>query len=117
MGIEIRHQTQGKHLKVGTDGNLLEIGGHPIDLADRQREQTVTVDLSLGRDGQIVEGHAAGWYVANVTIPPAHFQEVEGEPDPATGGPVLRLEQLPVNLDLVVVSLWALPEEAPASSQ
>ena len=115
MGIEIRHQTQGKHPKVGTDGNLLEIGGHQIDLGDRQRQQAVTLDLSLDHDGQIVEG-GEGWYVANVTIPPAHFQEVEGEPDPTTGEPLLQLEQQPVNLDLVVVNLWALPAQPSTSS-
>lgn len=115
MGIEIRHQTQGKYPKVGTDGSLLEIGGHQIDLDARQQDQSVTIDLSLDHDGQIVEGRGAGWYVANVTIPTTQYQEVEGEPDPATGDPVMQREQLPVNLDLVVVNLWALPEEAPAS--
>lgn len=114
MGIEINHQNQGKYPKVATAGSLLDIGGHTIDLQQRQQEQAITVDLSMGHSGQIVEGRGAGWYVANVTIPPAQYQEVEGAPDPVTGDPVTQRDRLPLNLDLVVVNLWALPLQAPA---
>ena len=110
MGIEIRHQTQGEYLPVTMGTKYLKVGGYQIDVAARQQDQAATIDLSLDEEGQVVEGNGARWYVANVTLPPATYQEVDtGETDPETGSPIMAMEKNPVNLDQVVVNLWALP--------
>lgn len=116
MGIEIRHQTAGNHLPVSMGTKYLKVDAYQIDVAARQQDHAITIDLSLDEQGNVVEGRGAGWYVANVTLPPAEYQEVEsGETDPETGAPIMTRERLPVNLNQVVANLWALPEQLPAA--
>lgn len=110
MGIEIRRQTNGEYLPVTMGTKYLKVGGFQIDVAARQQDQETTIDLSLDHERQVVEGKGAGWYVANVTLPPASYLEVEtGETDPDTGSAIMTMEKQPVNLDLVIVNVWALP--------
>lgn len=110
MGIEIRHQTKGEYLPVTMGTKYLRVGGHQIDIAARQEDRATTIDLSLDDGGQVVEGTGAGWYVANVILPAASYVEVgTGETDPETGSPIMAMEKEPVNLNQVVVNLWALP--------
>lgn len=118
MPIEIQHQTQGNHLPVSMGTKYLKVDGYAIDVAASQQDHAITIDLSLDEQGNVVEGRGAGWYVANVTLPAAEYQEVEsGETDPETGEPIMTRERQPVNLNQVVVNLWALPEQPPAADE
>ncbi|WP_020613215.1 hypothetical protein [Sediminispirochaeta bajacaliforniensis] len=117
MGIEILYQTEGEYLPITMGTKYLKVGGYQIDVAARQQDQAITIDLSLDHEGQVVEGKGAGWYVANVTLPPAAYLEVEtGEADPESGSAIMEMEKQPVNLDQVVVNVWALPP-APENSE
>ncbi|AJF07754.1 hypothetical protein [Geoalkalibacter subterraneus] len=113
--MQITIMTQGNHAPVALEGGTLIIGDYAIDIPARQSDVEVTIDLSLCDKGCVVEGQGAGWYVANVMLPPARLVEVKtGENDPETGEPVTTLERAPVDYHLIRINLWALPA-APAT--
>lgn len=108
--MQIQAMTQGDHAPVALEGDTLTIGDFAIDIPGRQGDVGKSISLSLSESGSIVEGAGAGWYVANVMLPPARFVEVEtGENDPETGEPVTTLERAPVDYHLIRINLWALP--------
>jgi hypothetical protein len=109
--VQITIMTQGEHAPVAlVEGDTLTIGGYAIDIPARQSDVEVTIDLSLCDKGCVVEGQGAGWYAANVVLPPARFIEVEtGEDDPETGEPVTVTERAPIDVHLIRINLWALP--------
>lgn len=85
-----------------------------INLAKRERDDPVHIDICADRDGELVIGAAAGRrYVAEIDIPARRYEEppepeepVEGEPDGEGTAPV----PIPLDMDLVTLSLWALEE-------
>ncbi len=100
-----------------------------INLAKREKDDPVHIDICADRDGELVIGAAAGRrYVAEIDIPARRYEtseEQQEEEGPATGGepavedaPVDTAqneseERIPVPLDMntVTLSLWALEEE------
>lgn len=78
-----------------------------INLAKREEDWEVHIDVCFDRDGNLVIGTAAGRaFVAEIDIPAREYKEV---PDPEAeeeGG--TKLEPVPLNLDKVTLSLWAI---------
>ena len=77
-----------------------------INLVKREEDWAVHIDICFDRDGNLVIGTAAGRaYVAEIDIPAREYIEVpdpEGEGEEAT-----KLEPVPLDLDTVTLSLWA----------
>ena len=79
-----------------------------INLAEEQADIEVLIDISLNREGKLVRG-VDTWYVANISIPPAEFDLFDtGETD-EQGAPVLEKIKLPLFVENVGLTLWALP--------
>lgn len=84
-----------------------------INLAKRERDDPVHIDICADRDGELVIGAAAGRrYVAEIDIPARRYEEQpdpeeQGEPDGEGSAPV----PIPLDMNLVTLSLWALEEE------
>ncbi len=92
-----------------------------INLAKREKDDPVHIDICADRDGELVIGAAAGRrYVAEIDIPARRYEEQpdpepapdleepdEGEPDEGGTAPV----PIPLDMDLVTLSLWAIEEE------
>ena len=86
-----------------------------INLAKRERDDPVHIDVCADRDGEMVIGAAAGRrYVAEIDIPARRYEEQseqgeqgEGEPEGEGTAPV----PIPLDMSLVTLSLWAIEEE------
>lgn len=73
-----------------------------INLAKRQDDHDVHIDVCYDEDDELVLGAAAGRrYVAELDIPKKVYEEV-GEGEEA------HLEPLPLDMDTVTLTLWAL---------
>ena len=77
-----------------------------INLAKREQDWPVHIDICYDGDGELVIGTAAGRaYVAEIDIPAREYiypepEEEGGETDPPT--------PVPLDLDKVTLSLWAI---------
>lgn len=80
-----------------------------INLAKREEDDPVHIDVCHDEDGALVIGAAAGrTYVAEIDIPAREYVEKEtGETDP-DGKPVVVREALPLDMDKVTLTLWAI---------
>lgn len=90
-----------------------------INLAKRERDDPVHIDVCADRDGELVIGAAAGRrYVAEIDIPARRYEEQSEPPVPNEGGEGEDPEgegdspvPIPLDMDTVTLSLWAVEEE------
>ncbi len=76
-----------------------------INLIKREEDWAVHIDVCFDADGNLVLGTAAGRaYVAEIDIPAREYTEV---PDPEGEEGATKLEPVPLDLDKVTLSLWA----------
>lgn len=76
-----------------------------LNLAKRQEDWDVHIDICYDQMHELVIGAAAGRaYVAEIDIPKREYTE---EPDPEDPEQTIR-EPLPLDMDKVVLSLWAI---------
>ena len=94
VGPKIEYEVTGK--KICFDDDLT------INLAKRQRDDPEHIDVCFDSDGELVIGAAAGRaYVAEIDIPAREY-ETTGEGDEQT------IEPLPLDMDTVTLTLWAI---------
>ena len=76
-----------------------------INLAKREEDWPVHIDVCFDQDGNLVLGTAAGRrYVAEIDIPARRY---DVQPDPEDPDEEIRTP-IPLDLDLCTLSLWAL---------
>ncbi len=93
-GEKIPYEVSGK--KICFDDDLT------LNLAKRQEDHDVHIDICYNADRELVIGAAVGRaYVAEIDIPAREYA-VEGEGDDQTVTPV------PLDMDTVTLSLWAI---------
>ena len=93
-GTKIEYEVSGK--KVCFDDDLT------INLAKREEDDPVHIDVCFDADHDLVIGAAAGRsYVAEIDIPAREYTE-EGEGEEAQRTPV------PLDMDKVTLTLWAI---------
>jgi len=99
-GQKIPYSVNGR--KVTFDDDLT------IDLAKRQRDWEIPVDVCSDSEGELVIGAAAGrYYVAQLTIPAKQYTEPENEDEAP--------QPIPLDMDDVTMALWALINYTPVS--
>ena len=89
-----------------------------INLAKRQEDWPVPIDILTDRDGVLVTGAQSGeYYVAQIEIPAREYKEPEATGEAATveeGGEQAgttdtpQPEPLPLDMEKVTLTLWAL---------
>ena len=97
VGPKIEYEVSGK--KICFDDDLT------INLAKREQDDKVHIDICYDEDDELVIGTAAGRaYVAEIDIPPRQYEngEPSGEDDPPPVVPV------PLDMDKVKLTLWAI---------
>ena len=73
-----------------------------INLAKREEDSPVHIDICFDADGALVVGAAAGRrYVAEIDIPAREYVESEETREP-----------VPLNMDKVALTLWAIGKES-----
>lgn len=99
-GAKIEYEVSGK--KITFDDDLT------INLARREQDWAVHIDVCYNQDDELVIGAAAGWrYIAEIDIPERRYREVEvpGEGEEEAN---VTLEPMPLDMDTVTLTLWAL---------
>lgn len=92
-GEKIPYEVNGK--KITFDDDLT------INLAKRESDSEVHIDVCFDRDGELVIGTAAGRaYVAEIDIPARKYTEPEDETE--------QPESIPLDMDTVTLSLWSI---------
>lgn len=90
-----------------------------INLAKREKDDPVHIDICADHDGELVIGAAAGRrYVAEIDIPARRYEEQpepepSGDEEPDEGMDDEGTPPVPIPLDMntVTLSLWAIEEE------
>lgn len=79
-----------------------------INLAKREEDDPVHIDVCHDEDGALVIGAAAGrTYVAEIDIPAREYVDKETEEKDMDGKPVVVREPLPLDMEKVTLTLWA----------
>ena len=83
-----------------------------INLAKREQDWAVHIDICSDADGELVIGAAVGrMYVAEIDIPPRQYESVpvesEASEEGEEGGDSEQLVPLPLDMTRVTLSLWA----------
>lgn len=101
--MQVRNIGMGNHATYEVSGTVLTINGHSIDVAARQTERPVLVNL-FWLNGEITEKPSGvGLYLASIQIPAREMLSVQsGEGDDAQ----TVFEPAPVNMDAVSLILW-----------
>ena len=121
--MKIIEKNAGQKIDYELNGTKLSFadGALTLDLARRQRDNTVTLDIMVDSEGSLTTGRGL-YYAAQVEIPPREYdEEIIPAPEPAepeadesedTGGMSGQRERVertprPLDTDDVVLSLFA----------
>ena len=102
-GTKIAHAVDGTRVTFADDLTL--------NLAAREQDWPVHIDVCFDADKELVIGAAAGRaYVAQIDIQKRQYNEVPGDPEGAgpESGSTTKLEPVPLDMDTVTLSLWAI---------
>ena len=122
--MQIIEKNAGKKIDYELDGTKLSFadGALTLDLARRQRDSVVTLDIMVDSEGNLTTGKGL-YYAAQVEIPPTEYDEkiipapepveLEDGEDNAHGGVGENRETVertprPLNTDNVILSLFAI---------
>ena len=122
--MQIIEKNAGKKIDYELDGTKLSFadGALTLDLARRQRDSVVTLDIMVDSEGNLTTGKGL-YYAAQVEIPPTEYDEkiipapepveLEDGEDNANGGMGENRETVertprPLNTDNVILSLFAI---------
>ena len=95
-GLKIPYTVRGT--KVTFDDDLA------LNLASREQNHDVHIDICYDADGALVVGAAAGrLYVAEIDIPAREYKEIEAEGEEEEN----TLEALPLDMNKVTLTLWS----------
>lgn len=106
--MQIVNINNGPKVGYSLNGNILTIGDLEIDLASRQKDFEVTVDVSRTESGDIVEGVGYA-YVANIIIPPRSYT-VESSQTGSDAFTQKTKTPKPFNPAKATIQLWAIGE-------
>lgn len=102
-GPKIPFEVTGK--KICFDDDLT------INLAKREQDDAVHIDICYDADRELVIGAAAGRaYVAEIDIPARRYEEVENpdyDPDDPQSQQYI-IQPVPMDMDTVTLTLWAI---------
>ena len=114
--MNIIHKNEGAKIPYEVFGNKICFDDDlTINLAKREEDWPVHIDVCHDADGELVIGAAAGRaYVAEIDIPKRKYIEVEADEaaEPvATGGEgqtsTTSLVPVPFDIDNITLTLWA----------
>lgn len=111
-------KTPGKHIAYETTSKSIVLGDDDlsINLKNREKDETVTIDVCSDCNGELTMGTAAGLrYVAQVEIPARSYIETE-EKNPAytedgqESEYITKREAVPFDIEKCIIYLWGMEE-------
>ncbi len=108
----IVNKNEGEKIPYEQNGNKLCFDDDlSINLAKREEDDAVHIDICFDGDGALVVGAAAGRrYVAEIDIPAREYIETEDEAEEEEQRKTRR-EPVPLDMDKVTLTLWAIGKE------
>lgn len=128
--MNVIEMNEGPKIEYEVTGNKITFDDDlTLNLAKREEDDPVEIDICSDEDGNLVIGSAAGRaYVAQIAIPAREYEDVEEEVEPAEqaaadeedtdaegdGEPITEAETrtvrkpVPFNIDRVTLALWAI---------
>lgn len=116
-------KTPGKHVEYETTSKSVIFGDDDlsINLKNREKDETVLIDVCTDSEGELTMGTAAGLnYVAQVEIPARQYNEEEQEnpdydPEAEEGTEAARQTitvrtPVPFNIDNCTIYLWGMED-------
>ena len=110
-GNKIPYRVSGTKIFFGEDDDLM------LNLAKRQREYPVYMDVCADGDGNLVIGTGAGRdYVAQITIPAFQYAEPDeihdgaAKSDEPDNPDAEQREPLPLDMSNIILTLWSVDE-------
>jgi len=91
-------------------------GAMTIDLAARQKDVAVYIDIFRSPSGVLQEGGGEA-YAANIVVPPWIEREADSGETDDDGRPVYAMQRDPLAIDDVTLKLWAIPEQHKPKTQ
>ena len=116
--MKIIEKNAGKKIDYELNGSKLSFadGALTLDLARRQRDSTVTLDIMVDSEGGLTTGRGL-YYAAQVEIPPTAYKETEieaTEEEDTAGGTMggegrtrIKREAQPLDMNEVILTLWS----------
>lgn len=109
--IQVEEKMDGKHIAYEVvDNKKITFGDDEltINLAARERDDAVTLDICIDNESGIVigVGTRARKYAAQIQIPARRYTEVEDGTDELTGIPRILREAEPFDISLCTLTLW-----------
>lgn len=107
----IVEKNQGTKIPYEVDGTRITFADDlSLNLAKREEDWPVHIDICAGATGELVIGAAAGrTYVAEIDIPARIYVETEVPAALSDGEEIIQpqSEAVPLNMDKVNLTLWA----------
>lgn len=103
-------KSEGTHIAYETTKTSIIFGDEDlsINLKNREKDNDVTIDICLDKDGELTMGTASGYkYAAQVLIPARTYTTVEGEAD-EDGNPTQTQEANAFDIDNCTLYLFAI---------
>jgi len=97
----VNEMNEGRKAEYSLDGYILTVDGESYDLAELQQDVEVKIDVIRNNR-----------YIANIIIPPRRYRLVERQETDISGEPITVQvpEPEPLDINTVVLNLWAIPE-------
>jgi hypothetical protein len=104
----IANKNEGEKIPYEQNGNKVCFDDDlTINLAKREEDEAVHIDICYDGDGALVVGAAAGRrYVAEIDIPAREYTETEEETEEGEQTKTRR-DPVPLDMDKVTLTLWA----------
>lgn len=106
MGVKTQDANTGPKIPLTTRGSKITFNDDlQLDLAKRERDYEVKIDVCEDRDGNLTTGIGER-YVAQIIIPPKQYNDVLDGTD-SEGNPRIVKEPVPFSMTNVEVTLFA----------
>ena len=105
-GEKANYEVSGTELKI----EVPEIGDLTLDLQEKQKETSRTINVSLDRNFERLAQGVGAWYIANIKIPGAEYEVVDTGEEDEEGNSITEKERLPLDTSKVELHLWGFPE-------
>ena len=110
--IKVIEKTPGTHIAYVVEGNKITFGDDEltINLAAKERDYEVTLDICIDTDGGIVIGTGgnAQKYAAEIIIPARRYDMIESAEEDEMGNPTTVPMPIDFDISLCTLVLWGL---------
>ena len=108
--MNVIEKSSGTHIAYDTTTTSVIFGDEDlsINLKNREKDDPVTIDICLDKDGELTMGTASGYkYAAQVLIPARSYTTVEGDAD-EDGNATYTQEAADFDIDNCTLYLFAI---------